>query len=86
MKKRVENFFIEKNNNLVNYKIIHVYTAADIYEAEHEYSNNELLFADMEKHNTNKRIRTLRKANKMNYPYKKTKVTQKMTFEEDVPF
>ena len=83
MKKRVENFFIEKNNDLINYKIIHIYTAADIYEAEHEYSNNELLFADMEKHNANRRLRTLRKANKMNRPYHKKNV---VTFEEEIPF
>lgn len=83
MKKRVENFFIEKNNGLINYKIIHIYIAADMYEAEHEYSNNELLFADMEKHNANRRLRTLRKANKMNHPYHKKNV---VIFEEEIPF
>ena len=92
MKKRVKNFFIEKDNSFVNYKIIHVYNAEDIYEAEHEYANEELLFADMEKHNANKRFRMLQKANKVGHPSirksKETKIARKkvITFEAEIPF
>ena len=92
MKKRIENFFIEKDNGLVNYKIIHVYSAEDIYEAEHEYANEELLFADMEKHNVNKRFRMLQKANKLSHSSirksKEVRIARKksMNFEAEIPF